>query len=53
MISQFYVLLLTLIAARVAYGLYKQKIMWAWIVLYWMTLTCKNVSDLIDMCLMR
>ena len=31
------------IAAGVAYGLYRRKNMWAWIVAYWVVLTLKNV----------
>ena len=45
-ISQLFIFLLALIAAFVAYGLLKHKIMWHWIVLYWLVLTAKNVVDL-------
>ncbi|MBQ8536924.1 MAG: hypothetical protein IJ461_05905 [Clostridia bacterium] len=27
-------------------GLYKKRVMWKWIVLYWCVLTVKNVVDL-------
>jgi len=47
MISQFFVFLLLIDAANVAYGLYKKQNMWNWIVLYWVILTCKNFVDLI------
>ena len=50
MVSQIYVLILALIAARVAYGLSQKKVMWMWIVSYWITLTCKNIADLISAC---
>lgn len=47
MFSQFFIFLLLLDAANVAYGLYKKRNMWGWIVLYWVILTCKNFVDLI------
>lgn len=47
MVSQLYIFFLMLIAARVAYGLSQKKVMWPWIVSYWLMLTCKNFSDLI------
>ena len=39
--------LLAIIAAYVAYGLYKHRVMWRWIVIYWLVLTVKNVLDVI------
>jgi len=47
MLSQFFVFLLLLDAANVAYGLFKKRNMWVWIVVYWTILTCKNLVDLI------
>ena len=44
--SQFLVFLLMIDAAWVAYGLYMQRVMWKWIVLYWVILTAKNAVDL-------
>lgn len=41
------IILLAIIAAIVAYGLHKRRVMWKWIVLYWMVLTAKNVLDLL------
>lgn len=38
-------LLLCGIAAIVAYGLYKRRVMWRWIVAYWVVLTVKNLVD--------
>lgn len=38
---------LAIIAAVVAYGLYRKRNMWHWIVLYWLVLTIKNVLDAI------
>lgn len=46
-INQLFVFLLAFIAGCVAYGLYKKKVMWKWIVLYWLVLTAKNLLDLI------
>lgn len=48
MIDQILILLLMLDAAWVAYGLYKKKVMWRWIVLYWVILTTKNLVNLVD-----
>lgn len=39
--------ILAVIAGIVAIGLYRKKIMWAWIVAYWVTLTVKNVLEVI------
>ncbi len=41
------IILLAIIAAIVAYGLYKKQVMWRWIVVYWLVLTAKNVMDLL------
>lgn len=43
--SAYLVLLLLLIAAFVAVGLMRKKNMWPFIVLYWVTLTVKNLID--------
>lgn len=47
MVSQIFVVLLFLDALWVAYGLSRKKVMWDWIVLYWVLLTFKNLSDII------
>lgn len=47
MITQAFILLLAAIAAYVAYGLSKRRIMWRWIVAYWLVLTAKNVWDIV------
>ena len=44
-VSQVLVLCLIGIAALVAVGLARKKVMWKWIVLYWVVLTLKNASD--------
>lgn len=41
------VILLAIIAAIVACGLYRKRNMWHWIVVYWLALTAKNVIDVI------
>ena len=46
MASQILVIALIIDAAWVAYGLARKKIMWRWIVLYWIILTAKNLCDL-------
>lgn len=45
--SQVLVLCLCLIAAIVAIGLGMKKNMWKFIILYWVTLTLKNLADLL------
>lgn len=45
MLSQFLVLLLMVDAGWVAYGLAQNRVMWAWIVTYWILLTLKNLCD--------
>ena len=45
MISQFFVFLLLLDAAWVAFGLLRKRNMWRWICLYWILLTAKNAAD--------
>lgn len=47
MIELLLILALMLIAARVASGIYNHRSMWRWIVAYWLTLTFKNLVDLI------
>lgn len=47
-VSQFLVILLMLDAAWVAWGLYQQRVMWVWIVMYWVLLTLKNGADYIS-----
>lgn len=44
-VSQILVLCLILIAGWVAVGLARKKVMWKWIVLYWVVLTLKNAAD--------
>ncbi len=46
-ISQLFILALAMISARVAYGLYRKRSMWHWIVGYWVVLTVKNIIDLL------
>lgn len=41
------IILLAILAAYVAYGLYHKQNMWKWIVVYWLVLTAKNMMDLI------
>lgn len=45
--SQALICMLAIIAALVAYGLYRKKVMWKWIVLYWCVLTLKNIVDML------
>ena len=40
--------ILCMIAARVAYGLYKKENMWHWVTLYWAVLLAMNVAKLIN-----
>lgn len=47
MLTNLLIILLAILAGYVAYGLYRKRIMWRWIVLYWCVLTAKNVLDLI------
>ena len=47
MISQLLVILLMVDAAWVAYGLSRKRVMWHWIVLYWVILTAKNLTDFV------
>ena len=42
-------LILCLIAGTVAWGLYKRRNMWPLIVLYWVVLTVKCITDLVKM----
>lgn len=44
-VSQLFILALAMISARVAYGLYRKRNMWRWIVGYWVVLTIKNAVD--------
>lgn len=44
-VSQVLVLCLIGIAAWVAVGLARKKVMWKWIILYWVVLTAKNAAD--------
>ena len=44
-VSQFLVLCPIAIAAWVAAGLARKRVMWKWIVLYWAVLTAKNYCD--------
>ena len=46
--SQALVLLLMIDAAWVAWGLAQNRIMWGWIVGYWVILTIKNLVDYVD-----
>lgn len=48
MLTHLLIILLAIIAAIVAYGLYKKQIMWRWICFYWLVLTAKNVLDLLN-----
>ena len=45
--SQILIIVLAVIAAIVAAGLYKKRNMWPWIIAYWITLTIKNIIDYI------
>lgn len=47
MISQLLIILLMADAAWVAYGLIRKKNRWAWVCLYWIILTLKNLTDLL------
>lgn len=47
MINQLLICALAIIAAAVAYGLYKRRNMWAVIVCYWVVLTIKNIVEAI------
>lgn len=40
-------IILAIIAGIVAIGLYRKKVMWAWIVAYWVMLTIKNVLEVV------
>ena len=44
-LSHILVMLLMLDAAWVARGLYLERNMWRWIVVYWLILTLKNLCD--------
>lgn len=44
-LTQILIFALAFIAAYVAYGLYKKRVMWKWIVAYWLVLTIKNLVD--------
>ena len=46
MVSQILIVLLAVDAAFVAYGLYRKKNRWVWVVTYWIILTVKNLCDL-------
>ena len=48
MLSQILIIALAIIAAYVAYGLYKKRVMWLWIILYWVVLTANNIVDFIS-----
>lgn len=43
--SQFFIFLLMIDAAIVAYGLSRKRNMWLFIVTYWIILTLKNMFD--------
>ena len=43
--SQFFIFLLMIDAAVVAYGLSRKRNMWPFIVTYWIILTLKNMFD--------
>ena len=43
--SQFFILLLMIDAAIIAYGLSRKRNMWRFIVAYWIILTLKNMFD--------
>lgn len=45
-VRQVMIALLALVALRVAIGLARRKVMWGWIVAYWVLLTLKNMLDL-------
>ena len=45
LISQALIIMLALDAGWIALGLYRNKVMWAWIVTYWVALTIKNIVD--------
>ena len=47
MIAQILIVLLCIDAAYVASGIAKKWNMWAFIVLYWVLLTLKNLADLV------
>lgn len=47
MLTNLLIASLTIIAAIVAYGLYRKRNMWHWIVVYWLVLTIKNLLDYI------
>lgn len=47
MLINLLIIFLAVIAAVVAYGLYRKRNMWHWIVVYWLMLTAKNVIDVI------
>ena len=44
-ISQALILLLMLDAAWIAYGLYRERVMWGWIVAYWCMVAAKWALD--------
>lgn len=46
-ITDILIIVLAVIAAVVATGLIMGWSMWAWIIIYWLTLTVKNVVDYI------
>ena len=46
-INRLFILALAMISARVAYGLYRKRNMWHWIVGYWVVLTIKNVLEVL------
>lgn len=46
-VSQCLIVLLIIIAARVAIGLMYKCNMWRWIIAYWVVLTLKNLADFI------
>ena len=47
MITHLLIILLAILAGYVAYGLYRKRNMWRWIVVYWVTLTIKNALDFV------
>ena len=48
-IDELLVLMLLIDASWVAYGLYKKRVMWKYIVLYWVILSAKNLWNYISL----
>lgn len=47
MLTNLLIILLAILAAYVAYGLYHKQNMWKWIMVYWLVLTVKNFTEVI------